>query len=219
MKLALIFLTLFLVYILTSCTGVTANVATPFVHPKISWEVTPSRKAWSDFAKKEVEKSMPSLEKATDILDFCPTYSFLPESKRPWFWVELISAMAKFESGWNPTSRMVEPSSAFPSVDPITGQPVASEGLLQLSYQDKRWMPSCRFDWSKDKLLGPRDPKKTILNPEINLECGIKILARQIERRGLIVVGSSPYWSVIYSGKYSKLPEIKAMVGSMELCR
>jgi hypothetical protein len=61
--------------------------------------------------------------------------------------------------------------------DPVTGKQVASEGLLQLSYQDVPnygsvlKYPLCKIQWSKDKSLSVTDPKKTILDPYINLEC------------------------------------------------
>lgn len=215
MKLVLVFFTLMIVYFLFGCRVENTVEAKPS-NIAITWDA--KLPGLSQFTKSEVEKSMPSLSRVKDILDFCPKYAAIPGSEKAWVWVELISAMAKFESGWSPVSRMVEPASSFPTPDPITGRPVASEGLLQLSYQDSKWHKGCRFDWSKDKSLAAKDPRKTILNPEINIECGVKILARQIERRGLIVVPSGPYWSVIYNGKYSKLTQIRAMVKASPLC-
>jgi hypothetical protein len=119
-----ILLALASIYFLSACRETEA--AQNFVKPKLSWEIDSSRSSWSEFVAKEIEKSMPSLEKAKDILDFCPKYASLDAKQKPWVWAELISAMAKFESGWSPTARMVEPSSAFPSKDPVTGQPKGS---------------------------------------------------------------------------------------------
>ncbi len=104
--------------------------------------------------------------------------------------------------------------------DPVTGKAVYSEGLLQLSYQDIEWAPWCKFNWSKDKNLSATDPRKTILDPYLNLDCGVGIMAQQIKKKGDIVVSSGVYWAVIKSGgKYQHVSEIQSTVKSLSLCK
>ncbi len=82
--------------------------------------------------------------------------------------------------------------------DKVTGEPVYSEGLLQLSYQDVLSYPhlGLPFDWNADKVLVRTDCSKTILDPLKNITGGIAILAEQIRRQGMIVL-KHPYWSTL----------------------
>lgn len=160
----------------------------------LSWERTdPSRASWSKFVFQTIDKLFDSsFSLCQDITTFRRNYDQLNRTQKINVWGELISAISKFESGWNPTSRMVEDMGK----DPVTGNQVASEGLLQLSYQDgpnyknKVEIP-CKFDWNADKPLfeeNPKDPKITILDPYKNLEFGIGILAYQIKRTRKIIL-------------------------------
>ena len=67
----------------------------------------------------------------------------------------------------------------------------------------------------QDKLLDRNDPNKTIFNPKLNLECGVKILAQQIKRTKKIVLSKGVYWAVLKDpsvGKYSRVKEISTRV-------
>lgn len=184
----------------------------------ISWETGhPERAVWSSTAARVIGDEFSKLDKAQDIARFCPPYLKLHVADRITAWVELIAAVSYYESGWKPTSRMHETTMGK---DEITGGVVYSEGLLQLSYQDIRGYKFCKFDWSADKRLAPTDPAKTILDPLINLECGIKILSRIVERRGKIALTSNPYWAVLKDGgKYSKIDKIASRVQANPVCR
>lgn len=104
--------------------------------------------------------------------------------------------------------------------DAVTGAQVYSEGLLQMSYQDTQWYTFCEFDWSKDRNLSATDPRKTIFDPKKNLACGLRVLANQIAKKGLIAVTSGTYWAVITPGnKYNKLAEIRALVAKSPGCQ
>lgn len=131
-------------------------------------------------------------------------------------WTEVISQIALYESAWKPTSRMQETTMG---TDPVTGKPVWSEGLLQLSYQDIQWAPYCEFDWKKDKLLSPTSPQKTILDPIKNLECGVRILAAQIRTKGTVILNKGVYWAVLKEGgKYQKIAQITGATKKMKFC-
>jgi hypothetical protein len=156
---------------------------------------------------------MPFLRTASDITEFAPNYASLNEAQQLNVWGELISGVARFESSWNPCDRFKE---NFAKPDPITGEPVVSEGLLQLSYQDVTGHPKLDglFDWEKDKLLDRKDCSKTILEPLRNLTGGIIILTDQIQKHSKIIL-KSPYWSTLRdsdTGKETKVEEIKTMV-------
>ncbi|GIL18428.1 MAG: hypothetical protein BroJett040_21790 [Oligoflexia bacterium] len=185
----------------------------------LSWESPkrPDAVNWSTHAFQVVDKEVfDKLDKASDADFFCPKYKWLERNQRVNFWGQLFSAVSYYESGYDPTSRMQETTMGS---DPITGKPVYSEGLLQLSYQDIQWAPYCEFDWSKDKNLSPTDPKKTILSPYKNLSCGIKIMARQIASKGSIILRSGVYWAVLKDGgRYEKIDEIAAITKRLSFC-
>ncbi|MFN7728721.1 MAG: hypothetical protein ACK5P7_06170 [Bdellovibrio sp.] len=181
-------------------------------HEPLSWESVskPERKGWSNFVHQEVEKNFEILDKARDTERFCRRYESLSRPARINFWGMLISQMALHESSWNPTLSVLETTMGL---DKTTGKRVFSEGLLQLSYQDMTWTRRCKFDWEADKILGQRDPRKTILDPYRNLECGIEIMTRQVRRHRRIVMENNVYWAVLREGgKYNKIPAIAMAV-------
>ena len=190
-----------------------------YFFPPLSWESTknPERKQWSEITLKVVEQYFQDLDQAQDATRFCARYPRLSREERINFWGQLISAMSYYESGWSPTTRFKESGLG---IDPITGNTVYSEGLLQLSYQDQRWAPWCEFRWDLDRHLSPTDPRKTIFDPRINLSCGIGILARQIRRTGQIVLTHGVYWAVLREGgRFQKINEIAALVQRAGYCQ
>lgn len=178
----------------------------------LAWENTtaphPERKPWSEHLCKEIDKRFASFAKAKDITNFCPKFNSLDKAGQLHALSEMVVAIVYYESGYNPTSWMTESTMG---TDPITGVQVKSEGLLQLSYQDKQWAKWCMFDWAKDKTLPVSSPKKTIMDPYINLSCGIPIMANQIDKKGTIAVEKG-YWAVTNNGKYSKVSKIQERV-------
>lgn len=158
-----------------------------------------------------------------DVADFCPKYDRLGKQDRLNFWVQLVAAMTKFESSFNPASRYTESTMG---IDPVTGRQVVSEGLLQLSYQDennyRRLLPAgvCDFDFQADSRFAVGDLRRSILDPKKNLSCGVGILNRQVVRTGRLAVGSGAYWAVIKtSNSRNKLSEIRAITNALPFCR
>lgn len=188
----------------------------------LAWEKTISEaKNWSAYIYTVIakdEKQMLADHAATDIEFFCPNYQKLNETQRLNFWGQLIVGIAKFESNWSPISRMVEQGLGK---DAITGLQIASEGLMQLSYQDARYHgTACAFDWSKDKALDSKDPRKTIFDPYKNLRCGIQILSEQLDKHRALVIDSGVYWAVLKkSGKYQKIDQIAGYTKSLSFCK
>ena len=186
----------------------------------LAWESSsrPERAAWSQYLMKLVLNDWSSLlNGASDIEQFCPKYYNLDNNQRANVWAQIFVGMIKYESAYDPTSRMHETTMG---TDNITKKPVYSEGLLQLSYQDIQGYSFCAFDWSKDKNLSSSDPKKTILDPYINMHCGVGIMARQIKNKGKLTVGSGAYWAVLKSSySRNKIPQITSMVKSLPICK
>lgn len=187
----------------------------------LSWEKTITNSyVWSQYIYTVIKAEEPQMLNADAALDtdlFCPRFKELTINQRLNFWGELFVGMAKYESGWDPTSRYIE--TTMPN-DSLTGLPTASEGLLQLSYQDvANYGGVCEFDWLKDKSLPLKDPRRTILDPFKNLRCGIKIMARIIKRRGVIATETGAYWAVIKkNGSHHRINEISAMTKSLNFC-
>lgn len=182
------------------------------------WEaVNSASRAWSTFAFTLLAGDVHSLvQKVRDMNRFCPKYQVLSDEQKINAVAMLISAMVKFESNFDPLMRYRESTMG---TDPITGQPVYSEGLLQLSYQDETGWSFCKFDWANDKKLAANDPKKSILDPYKNLNCGIRILSEQVDRTGRIVIDQGAYWAVIKDqGKYQKINEIAKLVKTLKFC-
>jgi hypothetical protein len=174
-------------------------------------------KDWSNYLYKMIPQETPGLIQGADDMDtFCPQYQTLTTNERVNLWALLISAMTKYESGYNPLSRYQETTMGK---DSVTGLPVYSEGLLQLSYQDINHYKFCEFDWSKDKNLSATDPRKTILDPYKNLNCGVRILAQQVSKKNRITVGDGAYWAVIKSNStHHKIPQIAELTKKMPGC-
>lgn len=185
----------------------------------LSWDTKEERKAWTKHIEKmfSEEALFNSFDSAQDASRLCPNYLNLSRSEKVKVFSEFIVWVAYYESGWNPVSRMTETTMG---TDPITKKQVASEGLLQLSYQDIQWAKFCKFDWSKDKTLADKDPSKTIMDPISNLDCGIRIMARQVDRKGKLILETGVYWAVIRDGgKYSKVDKIVAKTMELPFCR
>ena len=206
-----------------SSTPSSTPIPTPTAHhPFVSalWETANpgTGSQWTQFAFDTVEQAAPVLLNGTsDVGKFCPNYSQLDTDHRASFWVYFVSAITKYESDFSPVSRMQETGLGF---DPITNLPVYSEGLLQLSYQDVLVYPFCnQFDWTKDQLLDPEDPAKTILDPYKNLACGIRILNQQASKHGAVSFDSGNYWSTLMpNGKYSAVDNIVTLSQQISFC-
>lgn len=189
----------------------------PAKYYPLTWETSDpeNRKQWSNYVFSLVEEEFAAFNQVTDATQFCARYNSLDHSQRVNFWGMLISEVSRHESDWKPTDRMLETGMG---VDPVTHQHVWSEGLLQLSYQDTLWNPGCDFDWNKDKHLSGSDPRKTILDPYINLKCGIHIMAKQIANHKAIAISSGVYWSTLRKGSATQRKIATAVQNYLPTC-
>ncbi len=188
--------------------------------PSLAWEnASKETRPWSLHIFQTLWENDSELlsQNPEDASEFCPTYGSLAKLQRLEFWAHLITAITKFESSYRPQLRYLETTLGL---DSITGEPVVSEGLLQLSYQDSKIYKNCQFVWNQDRELARDDPRKSILNPLINLTCGISILNAQIKNKGRISLSQGAYWSVLKIGHAnSRLAEIKSSLAATSVCQ
>lgn len=120
-----------------------------------------------------------------DVVALCPGFFAATNSEKSAFWALFISSIARFESGFNPSDRFQENGSL---------NYIYSEGLLQLSYGDEKIYPNCKLN----------KKEQNILDPKVNLQCGVGILSAQVKARKTLFPESYFYWSVL-SDKKSKI--------------
>jgi hypothetical protein len=160
----------------------------------LSWDDDPGRTQWSAELLNLVAGSITDLERGNPE-DFVSGYSTLSQQLRKKFWAELLIAMAKFESSWNPKEPFLEHDGQW------------SIGLLQLSIGDQN-----------NYHLEPRvEHEEELQDPFINLRWGVQIFTHLLVRDGVVALGSNGndarggarYWSVLRVGH--KVDQIKAL--------
>lgn len=148
-------------------------------------------------------KDMLLAEQPKDASHWCPNFEELTYEKRKQVFITLISAMAKRESGFKPETKYVE------NFTDSKGQKVISRGLLQISQE------SANQSAYKCNIKNAEDLHK----PDVNLECGVKILNYWIKKDSLIgtaKLGGGRYWSVMRDTSSSQA-YIKGKV--LEVCK
>src|ERR1700679_874297 len=148
---------------------------------------------WDVIVEQALSPEMLSPRVARGVRSYCPRFNSMSEADKRTFWAYTFQALAGAEAGLKPTSdvRHTEPEVAVKGS--LTNRMVRSDGLLHLTYEDSDRY-GCAFDWDKDKQLPEKDPQKTILQPENNLKCGIRIMSNQlIDKHQPLATGSS-YW-------------------------
>jgi hypothetical protein len=148
----------------------------------------------------------------------CPNFKNLTLPEKNSLWTNLWRGIGRCETDYKRASWMPEDLGK----DPVTGTNVISQGLLQLSYQDVRnhkTLECHKISWEIDKAKRRQmswknklywvvnDPNATINHPIINLECGMSIARKLLNRypngsptqsKG---TGLGEYWSCSRPGK------------------
>ena len=198
--------TLLLLTLLSGCASV--PVMSPQKPPTLSWEGAagehPERKEWSTALVGYLNEKFDSFDKAKDSSFFCPKFSSLTHDQKVNVWAETLVWVAYYESGWNPKSASVD-------VGTQDNKDSWSIGLLQMSVTDQANY-GFPFGYSYNDLLLPAP----------NLRLGVAIMAKQIERRGAIVLtkpDSAIYWSTIFKGgRYDSSQSIAGHVKKLTFC-
>jgi hypothetical protein len=172
---------------------------------------------WDAIVEQAVPGEMLSTQVPKDVRRFCPKFYEMSEVDKRAFWAYFFQALAGAEAGLKPTSRVRHTEPEVAVTDSVTGRAVRSEGLLQLTYEDEKRY-GCDFDWSADKQMKADDPAKTILQPKNNLECGVKILDKQIIDQHKRLLSGSGYWSTLRPGGESYRVFAKQMTNVPTAC-
>lgn len=170
----------------------------------LSWELPrPERKEWSDYLFTLISNDFEAFDSGKDQTKFCPNWQNMTKDQKINAIGELFSAIALHESTWDPKARTFEKSMGY-----------YSEGLFQISYVDKEWLPECP--------INEKDPKASILDPKNNIKCAVEIMKRQVKKTGLYYLPKSSsyiYWAVILEGgKYQQINTINSMVKKLKFC-
>jgi hypothetical protein len=133
---------------------------------------------------------------AKSVHPFCPRFGGLSQADKRAFWAYLFQALAGAEAGLRPTADVKHLDSTVAVRDKVSGRTARQQGLLQLTYEDNQRY-GCDFDWEKDKQLPAGDPGKTILQPDKNLMCGIRIMKNQLVDLNRPLVARNSYWGTL----------------------
>jgi len=173
---------------------------------------------WDKIVELALPPSMLSRQVPRDVRRFCPRFYEMGEVDKRAFWAYFFQALAGAEAGLDPTTRVRHTEPEVAVVDKVSGRMVRSEGLMQLTYEDRRRY-GCDFDWEHDRTLKADDPAKTILQPKNNLECGVKILENQIIDQHKPLLSNSGYWSTLRLGNMDYRLFAKQMTNVPVACK
>lgn len=153
---------------------------------------------WDTLIERSLPSAMLSSRVPRDVQRFCPRFFEMSVTDKRAYWAYFFQALAGAEAGLNVKTN-VPHDGPQTATDRVTGRKIRSEGLLQLAYEDRERY-GCNFDWNVDRRLPLKDPRRTILQPENNLACGIKILDKQIISQRKPLFSPSSYWSTLRPG-------------------
>jgi hypothetical protein len=173
---------------------------------------------WDVVVERALPADMLSARAARSVKSYCPRFGAMSEADKRAFWAYTFQALAGAEAGLTPTTdvRHTEPEVAVK--DAVTKRMVRSEGLLQLTYMDATRY-GCDFNWEQDKALPEKDPGKTILQPENNLLCGVKIMENQVITQKKPLLTEASYWVTLRPAHPSFQVFAKQMKNVPAACR
>lgn len=167
----------------------------------LHWEHTdkehPERAAWSKTLLASVDKNFAVYDSAKDIIKFCPKYKSLTHAQKLKAWGEFWVGVAYYESGYNPKSASVD-------VGKQNDINTWSVGIFQMSVTDQ-----------KNYQLPTKYTYNDLLTASPNIDVANRVMVRQIQKKGLLVVPSGIYWAVISGkpgSKYTHVNEIALRV-------
>lgn len=176
---------------------------------------------WDPEWDRLIEESLPpellSNKREHAVKALCPRFKEMTDADKRAFWAYFFQALAGTEAGLEPTADVRHDDPEVAVIDPVTHRVARQEGLLQLAYMDSTRY-GCEFDWERDKRLPERDPAKTILRPENNLLCGIRILDHQLIAKHQHLLTASSYWVTLRPGTYSLQLFLKQMANEPAAC-
>jgi hypothetical protein len=157
------------------------------------------RPEWDATIEKALPDELISPRMGHKVAQFCPRFGTMSDADRRAFWAYFFQALAGAEAGLQATADVQHTDPQVAVVDGVSHRMVRAQGLLQLTYEDSRRY-GCDFDWRADRHLPPHDPRKTILQPDNNLLCGVNILRNQLVGQKKPLMSTSSYWSTLRPG-------------------
>jgi len=169
--------------LIDSKTQTTTTTTTTTGAVSYRWDDRVGGSAWTQYTREAIDDYGLNQEKVpSDVTAFCPKFNSLGNEQRKMFWTYLVSSITELESGFDPKNSYHEKF----------GKKQYSRGLMQMSYE------------STKGYLCPIHKESDLFIPELNLNCGVKILDHWVAKDGLIAgrsgkkwLGGSRYWAVL----------------------
>lgn len=192
----------------STTTGGGVSSAPLFGYPSVAWDARPEGRQWTTTAHAAIDALAPQIVNVvpTDIDAFCPGYANASPANRRAFYVSLLAEIARLESNFDTSVQFTE------TFSDTAGRRVVSRGLLQLSLESANQYGCAITD------------AQQLNDPATNLQCGVRILDRWIERDQLVAGyqsgawrGASRYWSIFRDR--NKLADIQAATNAQGFCK
>jgi hypothetical protein len=172
---------------------------------------------WDKIVELALPPEMLSNRVPRDVRRFCPRFYEMSEVDKRGFWAYFFQALAGAEAGLTATKQGLHTQPEMTVKDEVTGRAGRTSGLLQLTYEDEKRY-GCDFDWDQDKALKAHDPERTILQPKNNLECGVRILEKQIIEAHKPLLSATGYWETLRPGTPGYRVFVKQMTNVPAAC-
>jgi hypothetical protein len=143
-----------------------ASLSTSGQTPPMQWDVRPEGPEWTRNTLTALEQHDPVLAATVpaDVQAWCPGYATASIEDRRAFWAGLMSAVARYESTWNPQA---------------SGGGGRYIGIMQIS------------PVSADYHQCEADTVSELKNGSDNLECAAQMMAKAVARDGMVVGGGN----------------------------
>jgi hypothetical protein len=151
---------------LSGCISSQSKEEMAFVSPPMQWDHHPEGEDWTESTLVALSTKDPLLSERVpaDIDTWCPGYVEAPIEERRAFWAGLLSAVAKYESTWNPVA---------------SGGGGRWIGLMQIS-------PRSAANYGCEATSAG-----ALKDGEANLECAVEIMSEQVAKDGLVAGGGN----------------------------
>lgn len=139
-----------------------------------------------------------------DLAQYCPNYATLSNEQKVEMWATMLTQVSYFESKYDTNTTYRE------SFTDSTGARVISTGLFQLSRESARGY-GCPVSSTQD-----------LKDPNVNLQCAVKIMGRWVDRDNMVgrgTRGGGRYWSVFRgTTNYTSLARASIIDSTKKYC-
>jgi len=179
----------------TACApAIVPELAVPEVLPVMAWDHRPEGQDWTEATLAALQaEGAPLLSQVPgDIGHWCPAYVAAGPEQRAAFWAGLLSALARFESTWNPEA---------------VGGGGRWFGLVQIS-------PATARHYGCDA-----DSGGALTDGAANLSCAVEIASETVLRDGVVAAGGglAADWGPFTSAE--KRGQMQEWVSSQSYCQ